>query len=67
VPEDLYTVFFAASRVSGWAAQVMEYLENNSILGPRSQYVGEFDREYVPLDHGGVGRGIANERQAINI
>jgi citrate synthase len=51
VPEDLYTVLFAVSRVSGWTARVMEYLENNRIFRPRSLYVGEFDREYVPMEN----------------
>jgi citrate synthase len=51
VPEDLYTVLFAVSRVSGWTARVMEYLENNRIFRPRSLYVGDFDREYVPLEN----------------
>jgi len=45
VPEDLYTVLFAVSRVSGWTARVMEYLENNRIFRPRSLYVGEIDRK----------------------
>jgi citrate synthase len=47
VPEDLYTVLFAVSRVSGWTARVMEYLENNRIFRPRSLYVGEFDRNIL--------------------
>jgi citrate synthase len=51
VPEDLYTVLFAVSRVSGWTARVMEYLENNRIFRPRSLYVGEFDRKYVPMEN----------------
>lgn len=51
VPEDLYTVLFAVSRVSGWTARVMEYLENNRIFRPRSLYVGEFNREYVPMEN----------------
>jgi citrate synthase len=51
VPEDLYTVIFAVSRVSGWTARVMEYLDNNRIFRPRALYVGDFDREYVPLEN----------------
>ncbi len=51
VPEDLYTVLFAVSRVSGWTARVMEYLENNRIFRPRSLYIGEFNLEYVPLEN----------------
>jgi citrate synthase len=51
VSEDLYTVIFAVSRVSGWTARVMEYLENNRILRQRALYVGDFDREYVPMEN----------------
>jgi citrate synthase len=51
VPEDLYTVLFAVSRVAGWTARVMEYLENNRIFRPRSLYIGDFDREYVPMEN----------------
>ncbi len=51
VPEDLYTVIFAVSRVSGWTARVMEYLDNNRIFRPRALYVGDFDREYVPMEN----------------
>jgi citrate synthase len=51
VPEDLYTALFAVSRVSGWTARVMEYLENNRIFRPRSLYIGEFNREYVPMEN----------------
>lgn len=51
VPEDLYTVLFAVSRVSGWTARVMEYLDNNRIFRPRSLYIGDFDREYVPMEN----------------
>ena len=51
VPEDLYTVIFAASRVSGWTARVMEYLDNNRIFRPRALYVGDFGREYVPMEN----------------
>jgi citrate synthase len=51
VPEDLYTVLFAVSRVFGWTARVMEFLENNGIFRPRSLYIGDFDREYIPLEN----------------
>ena len=51
VPEDMYTVIFAVSRVAGWTARVMEYLENNRIFRPRALYVGEFDQEYLPMEN----------------
>ncbi|HPS19766.1 MAG TPA: citrate/2-methylcitrate synthase [Candidatus Omnitrophota bacterium] len=47
IPADMFTPIFAVSRVSGWTARVMEYLENNRIFRPRAMYVGAFDRKYV--------------------
>ncbi len=50
VPSDIFTPLFAVSRVSGWIARVMEYLENNRIFRPRATYIGTFDKEYEPLE-----------------
>ncbi len=50
VPIDLFTPLFAASRVSGWSAHVIEQLENNRLIRPRSEYVGPIDKKVVPLD-----------------
>jgi citrate synthase len=37
---ELYTPLFVLSRVTGWSAHVIEQLENNRIIRPRSKYVG---------------------------
>ncbi|MFP4536447.1 MAG: citrate/2-methylcitrate synthase, partial [Spirochaetaceae bacterium] len=50
IPTDLYTTIFAVSRVSGWCARVVEYLQNNRIFRPRAIYTGTFNETYVPLD-----------------
>ena len=50
IPESLYIPIFAMGRIPGWTAQVVEQLENNILLRPRLQYVGEMDRQYVSLD-----------------
>jgi citrate synthase len=44
----LFTPLFAASRVAGWTARVLEYMENNRIFRPRAIYTGEFNKGYVP-------------------
>ena len=49
----MFTPIFAVSRVSGWTARCLEYLENNRIFRPRAIYTGKFDQEYVPLDKRG--------------
>jgi len=50
IPIDLYTPIFAMSRVGGWIAHVLEYQEDNRLIRPRARYVGETDREFVPVE-----------------
>ena len=37
---DLFTPIFAVSRISGWAAHVIEQLDDNRLIGPRAEYIG---------------------------
>jgi len=50
ISPEMFTPIFAVSRVSGWTARVMEYLQNNRIFRPRAMYTGEFNKEYIPLE-----------------
>jgi 2-methylcitrate synthase len=48
---DLYTPIFAVSRVAGWAAHVIEQLDDNRLIRPRAEYVGpDYPVPYVPID-----------------
>ena len=48
---DLFTPIFAVSRVSGWAAHVIEQLDDNRLIRPRAEYLGpEYPNQYVPID-----------------
>ena len=47
---DLYTPLFAAGRVGGWSAHVMEQHAANRLIRPRAEYTGAKDRTYVPLE-----------------
>jgi citrate synthase len=38
------------SRTGGWIGHVLEYQEDNRLIRPRARYVGEKDREFVPVD-----------------
>lgn len=49
IPKDLFTCVFAASRVSGWCAHILEQLSDNKIIRPSSNYVGPDQRDYVPI------------------
>ena len=49
IPRDLFTPIFAMSRMSGWAAHVLEQFENNRLIRPTAEYVGKIDLKYVPV------------------
>ncbi|HKO18617.1 MAG TPA: citrate synthase [Acidobacteriaceae bacterium] len=48
---DLFTPIFAVSRISGWAAHVIEQLDDNRLIRPRADYIGPpYPNTYVPLN-----------------
>jgi len=48
---DLYTPIFAVSRISGWAAHVIEQLDDNRLIRPRADYIGPvYPSPYVPME-----------------
>lgn len=49
LPHDLFTPIFAASRVVGWTAHVLEEYEDLRLIRPTAQYVGPTDLTYVPI------------------
>ncbi|MEB3196956.1 MAG: citrate synthase [Candidatus Sericytochromatia bacterium] len=49
IPGDQFTPIFAVSRLSGWAAHVMEQLANNRLIRPRAEYIGPGARHYAPV------------------
>jgi citrate synthase len=51
LPIDLFTPFFAVSRMSGWTAHILEQYSNNRLIRPRAEYVGPSpDLKWVPVD-----------------
>jgi 2-methylcitrate synthase len=44
-PIDLFTPIFVMSRISGWAAHIMEQAADNRIIRPLSEYIGHELRE----------------------
>jgi citrate synthase len=48
---DLFTPIFAVSRISGWAAHVIEQLDDNRLIRPRAEYIGpEYPVPYTPIE-----------------
>lgn len=49
---DLFTPIFATSRIAGWAAHVIEQLDDNRLIRPRAEYVGpEYPSKYVAIEN----------------
>jgi citrate synthase len=47
---DLYTPIFAVSRIAGWAAHVIEQLDDNRLIRPRAEYIGPaYPSRWIPL------------------
>lgn len=49
---DLFTPIFAVSRIAGWAAHVIEQLDDNRLIRPRAEYVGtEYPAKYIAIEN----------------
>ena len=49
IPDDLFISIFALGRIAGWTLQCAEQFEDNMLIRPRMQYIGEMDLEYTPI------------------
>jgi len=50
VPKTFFPLFFASARISGWVAHVLEQYEDAVLLRPQGSYIGEFEKEFVPIE-----------------
>ncbi len=50
IEHDLFTLLFAMSRVSGWLGHVFEQQREDTLIRPRSKYVGPTNLSYTPMD-----------------
>jgi 2-methylcitrate synthase len=50
IPTSLFTPIFVCSRISGWAAHIMEQRSNNKLIRPASDYTGPGLQPWVALE-----------------
>ena len=50
IPTDLFTPIFAMSRIAGWAAHSIEYLQANRLIRPKALYIGKTGLPYIPIN-----------------
>jgi len=49
LPLETYTPIFAMARSAGWCSHIIEQLDENRLIRPRSLYGGKRGLEYVPI------------------
>jgi len=50
IPTYLFTPIFVCSRITGWAAHVMEQRANNKLIRPAADYIGPGLQTYAPIN-----------------
>lgn len=50
IPDDFFIPIFAMGRIGGWTAHMMEQYRENLLIRPLQKYVGEKNKEYIPIE-----------------
>lgn len=50
IPTSFFTPLFVFSRITGWAAHVIEQRANNKLIRPTAEYTGPAVRGYIPIE-----------------
>jgi 2-methylcitrate synthase len=53
IPTYLFTPIFVCSRISGWAAHIMEQRANNKLIRPAADYIGPDLQEWIAIENRG--------------
>ena len=53
IPTHLFTPIFVCSRITGWAAHIMEQRGDNKLIRPAADYIGPGLQTWVPIDERG--------------
>ena len=49
IPTELFTPIFVCSRISGWAAHIIEQRANNKLIRPAADYTGPEPRSFIQI------------------
>jgi 2-methylcitrate synthase len=49
IPTPMFTPLFVVSRITGWAAHIIEQRGDNRLIRPNADYVGPDPRPFVPI------------------
>jgi 2-methylcitrate synthase len=50
LPTEMFTPLFVISRITGWAAHIIEQRSNNKLIRPVSNYTGPEAQKWLPLE-----------------
>jgi 2-methylcitrate synthase len=53
IPTYLFTPIFVCSRITGWAAHIMEQRSNNKLIRPAADYIGPDLKEWLAIENRG--------------
>jgi 2-methylcitrate synthase len=51
IPTYLFTPIFVCSRITGWAAHIMEQRANNKLIRPAADYIGPSLQTWTPIEN----------------
>jgi 2-methylcitrate synthase len=50
IPTPMFTPVFVMSRITGWAAHIIEQRSNNKLIRPNADYTGPESRKFLPVE-----------------